>query len=143
MCMMHRPALVLTTNSNAAGSEKARTSLMISAPADTASIMTTGELVSTETQTSKVSFITLITGITRRSSSSTATGEDPGRVDSPPTSITSAPSATRDSALRSAFLASTAKSDDPDFPRLDPSEKEHSEFPYRLDRINLTLSSLH
>ena len=67
-------------------------SFKISAPAAAASRITSGLLVSTDTiSPSRASVFT--TGITRASSSSSETSAAPGRVDSPPTSMMSAPSA--------------------------------------------------
>src|SRR5215212_3334139 len=57
----------------------------------------------------------LITGTTLRASSSCGTGSEPGRVDSPPTSIISAPSSSM-AAAREAAFSGTRKSP--------PSEKE-------------------
>src|SRR4051794_29396547 len=71
----------------------ADTSFIIVAPAANAAWATSGLRVSTETRT--VGARASMTGTTRRSSSSTATSDAPGRVLSPPTSITSAPPAAR------------------------------------------------
>ena len=67
---------------------KARTSLIIPAPTAADSRITLAVLVSTETiaPSSRTSLST--TGTTRSSSSCSDTGSAPGRVDSPPTSIT-------------------------------------------------------
>ena len=74
----------------ATGHSEADTSLISEAPAPTAASATSSLVVSMETLTWPAS--ASITGITRRSSSSTGTGSAPGRVDSPPTSTISAPS---------------------------------------------------
>src|SRR5690606_5743864 len=66
------------------------TSLMIDAPARTASSATSACRVSTDTVPTADNADT--TGMTRSSSSATETGPAPGRVDSPPTSPAQAPS---------------------------------------------------
>ena len=70
---------------------RAHTSLIIPAPASIACFITIGLDVSTETAISNFDFIALTIGITRDNSSSSATSGAPGRVDSPPISIISAP----------------------------------------------------
>ena len=50
--------------------------------------------------------LAVITGTTRASSSAAATGSDPGRVDSPPTSMIVAPSSNNRSPCATAFVAS-------------------------------------
>ena len=86
---------------------------MMVAPAATAARATAAFLVSMDTRASWRSCST--TGNTRRNSSSTGTGRAPGRVDSPPTSMTAAPSATM---CRPWATAAPASSHCP------PSEKE-------------------
>ena len=75
-----------------ASPRRAVTSLTKTAPAATAARATAAFEVSIETGTPPVAVSASTTGITRRSSSSALTGAAPGRVDSPPTSIRSAPS---------------------------------------------------
>ena len=88
MCMATQP----TPRPAATGCSAPEMSLMRVAPASTAASATAGFTVSTETLTcgERAS----ITGTTRRSSSASPTGSAPGRLDSPPTSTRSAPSAT-------------------------------------------------
>ena len=88
MCMATQPAppFAATFHSDA------DTSLTREAPARSAASATAGFIVSIETRTAPASAST--TGMTRASSSSWGTGSAPGRVDSPPTSTMSAPSAT-------------------------------------------------
>ena len=109
MCIATQP----TPRSAATGQSSAATSLINVAPAATAARATDSWRVSIESRTSPASAAT--TGTTRSSSTSGATGTAPGRVDSPPTSITSAPSAIMARARTSA--ASSAR-------YLPPSEKE-------------------
>ena len=73
-------------------------SLMIAAPAASAWRATSALVVSTEIGTSVRPARPRTTGITRASSSSSDTGFAPGRLDSPPMSRKSAPSAARRSA---------------------------------------------
>ncbi len=87
------------TRANAAATSRLRgswvrplTSLMIVAPAANAASMTAALRVSIDTVT-PCSASAATTGRTRRSSSSSGTSTAPGRVDSPPTSTMSAPSA--------------------------------------------------
>ena len=95
MCMRTMPAPDSATTPNIAGSAPADTSFTMDAPASTAARATSDLRVSTETGTSGSSSVILrITGTTRRVSSSGGTTSEPGRVDSPPTSRRSAPSAT-------------------------------------------------
>ena len=83
------------TTSNIAGSSPAETSFTMAAPASSAARATSGLRVSTDTGTSgSSSAMRRITGTTRCISSSAGTTSEPGRVDSPPTSSRSAPSAT-------------------------------------------------
>jgi len=91
MCMTMSPAWVLATASIAPGARNAFTSFTTEQPASIAARITAGFIVSMETATPSFASAS-ITGITRRSSSSSATGSEPGRVDSPPTSTKSAPS---------------------------------------------------
>src|SRR5512132_1368397 len=72
-------------------SRPAETSLTTAAPASSAARATAAFVVSTLIGPLVVVARRATTGITRRSSSSTGTGAAPGRVDSPPTSRTSAP----------------------------------------------------
>ena len=67
------------------------TSLIASAPAQRAASATSALVVSIEIQAFDFFRRPRTTGRTRRSSSSTGTGREPGRVDSPPISIQSAP----------------------------------------------------
>jgi hypothetical protein len=76
----------------------ARTSLIMPAPAAMAARITLAFEVSTEIGTCTRLASASITGMTRASSSASLTGAAPGRVDSPPTSIASAPSSTSRSA---------------------------------------------
>ena len=68
-------------------------SFTIPAPAATAAVATAALVVSTEITAFVFAASPRMTGITRRISSSTGTGMEPGRVDSPPTSRIAAPSA--------------------------------------------------
>ncbi len=77
--------------------------------------MTSGLLVSMEIIAAVAAARRAMTGITRRSSSCALTGTDPGRVDSPPTSMSAAPSAAI--AMPCATAASTVA-------KRPPSEKE-------------------
>src|SRR5579872_71034 len=88
MCMATHP----TPASAATGHRAAEMSLTSVAPASMAASATAGFTVSTDTRTWGARPAT--TGTTRRSSSSSGTGPAPGRLDSPPTSTTSAPSRT-------------------------------------------------
>ena len=64
---------------------------MMSTPMDTQTSATSGFMVSTDTGTSVTGTSSLRTDFRRRISSSADTGEDPGRVDSAPTSMIDAP----------------------------------------------------
>ena len=88
MCMAIHPAPV----SAATGHRVAEMSLMMVAPAVTAARATAALRVSMETR-APLAASASTTGNTRRSSSASGTGRAPGRVDSPPTSMMSAPSA--------------------------------------------------
>src|SRR5690606_30444622 len=91
-CMHTYATPVRATTSAIAGSARPpETSLTIRAPASTARSATTARVVSTLT-TAPSAASAEITGSTRASSASTGTRPAPGRVDSPPTSRTSAPS---------------------------------------------------
>ena len=94
---------------------KAVTSLMISAPAAAAARATAAFEVSTLRAAVVFPASFSITGMTRRSSSSTVTAAAPGRVDSPPMSRMSAPSSAR---RRAWATASSVRAKWP------PSEKE-------------------
>ena len=97
------------TTACACGSwESALMSFTIRAPASSASSITAARRVSTETRTPS-SARARITGITRRSSSASLGACEPGRVDSPPTSMMSAPPAAMARPCATAPL-STAKS---------------------------------
>src|SRR4051794_1149641 len=113
MCMRQQPAPLEATTPAIAGSwRKADTSLTMVAPAcravsATATLRVSMEMVAGESLS--------MTGTTRRSSSSSETGSAPGRVDSPPTSRTPAPSLSRCSPCAT---AASAEKYNP------PSEKE-------------------
>src|SRR5688572_26236612 len=110
--MRHTAQVLFATASSAPGAVSASTSLIIEAPALSASCMTPGRRVSTETGKS---LSACRTGMILRNSSSSETGCAPGRVDSPPMSMMSAPS----SASRRAWaIASSGPKKRP------PSEKE-------------------
>ena len=84
------------TSATRASKRSPLTSLMMPAPARIACSATSAFVVSTEMAAGRRSFRSFednprITGRTRPSSSSAGMGFDPGRVDSPPTSIQSAP----------------------------------------------------
>src|SRR5215207_10530147 len=89
MCMATNPTPVAAATSP----READTSLIMRAPAATAASATAALRVSIDTATPSAASAST-TGTTRRSSSSTGTGSARGRVDSPPTSIQSAPSST-------------------------------------------------
>src|SRR5437016_8377573 len=95
MCMSTTPAPDAATTPAIRGSARmAETSLTMTAPAWRAASATPAFIVSTETGTPAFPASASMTGTTRASSSASATGSAPGRVDSPPTSIRSTPSAT-------------------------------------------------
>ena len=95
LCMTTTAEPVSATASAMPGSRcNPQTSLMTEAPSRAALRATVALPVSMETATSKPSAKAPSTGVTRRSSSSAETGAWPGRVDSPPTSMIAAPSAT-------------------------------------------------
>ena len=84
------------------------------APASTTALATEARIVSTETATPSATKA-LTTGRTRRNSSCSGVRSVPGRVDSPPTSMMSAPSTTRSRAWRMATSGSA---------HMPPSENE-------------------
>ena len=88
MCMATQPAPAAA----ATGHRLADTSFTIVAPAASAASATGGFTVSTDSRTRPASAWS--TGTTRRSSSAAGTPWAPGRLDSPPTSMRSAPSST-------------------------------------------------
>ena len=90
-CMMITPQLLSLTNSTILGSVKPVTSFTIEAPTRTAALATSTCRVSIDTM-APFCASARTTGSTRRASSSALTGVKPGRVDSPPTSMMSAPS---------------------------------------------------
>ncbi len=101
MCIRHTGTAAAATTSTIRGSPRsAVTSLTKLAPAASAASATSAFIVSIETGTSVTAAIPSITGMTRRSSSASATGCAPGRVDSPPTSSRSAPSLASRPAVR-------------------------------------------
>ena len=94
-CMATYVASEPATTSRIAGSASPpETSLTIRAPASSAAAATSARMVSTET-TAPSAASPEMTGTTRSSSSATTGRVAPGRVDSPPTSRTSAPWASR------------------------------------------------
>ncbi|MEG8034340.1 hypothetical protein QP157_03080 [Sphingomonas sp. LR61] len=94
-CMTTNPAPVDATTRAMSGSARPPdTSLTIAAPSSTARSAVEAFIVSTLTgMPSATSCRT--TGSTRSCSTGTGTRSEPGRVDSPPTSMMSAPAATR------------------------------------------------
>src|SRR5438067_528880 len=93
MCMSTIAAFRLAASGNIFSSPRpAVTSLMIDAPASSAALATSDLDVSIETEMSILARSSSITGSTRFNSSFADTGSAPGRVDSPPMSIMSAPS---------------------------------------------------
>ena len=90
-CMTTQPQSLSTATRTMSGFVKPVTSFTIDAPSFTARRATSGWRVSTET-TAPASASARMTGMTRLASSSGETGRKPGRVDSPPTSMMSAPS---------------------------------------------------
>jgi len=106
MCIRLAARPSSATASTAPGRCKARTSLTSCAPASATARITSGWLVSTDIGTSVAAATALTVGIRRRSSSSSGTGVAPGRVDSPPISISAAPSATICSACATALPGS-------------------------------------
>ena len=113
-CMTTQPQSDVAATSTIRGSEKPVTSLTTWAPRSTQLRATSGWRVSIETSApSWTSQRT--TGSKRRSSSLGTTGVNPGRVDSPPTSTRSAPSASICAAVAIASLGALC---------VPPSEKE-------------------
>ena len=92
MCMRHTAQFDSRTASKAPAACKAWTSLMQSAPIASAARMTSGRRVSTEIGTPSGTKASS-TGLSRRNSRAGSTGSAPGRVDSAPMSMRSAPSA--------------------------------------------------
>ena len=90
MCMTTRPASQERATSTIAGSRKPDTSLMMAAPASTQARATSAWRVSMLTQMPAWAS-SRTTSTVRESSSATDTSAEPGRVDSPPTSMTFAP----------------------------------------------------
>ena len=113
-CMMMQPQSLSQATLTMSGLVKPVTSLMMEAPSFTAMRATSGWRVSMET-IAPASARARITGITRLASSSGVTGVKPGRVDSPPTSMMSAPSS---SSFMPQAMAASASQCSP------PSEKE-------------------
>ena len=114
--VMMQPQVLAAATSTIAGLVKPVTSLMIDAPSRTHILATSGWRVSIEMMASGTSArILRMTGTTRAPSSLAVTGVKPGRVDSPPTSMMSAPSSSIWSARATA--ASTSRFSP-------PSEKE-------------------
>ncbi len=103
-----------TTGTMRASARPPLTSLTRRAPAATDCSATEARMVSTLTMTPSAASART-TGSTRRSSSASSTRVAPGRVDSPPTSIRSAPAATRS---RPCLTAASGSNHCP------PSEKE-------------------
>src|SRR5919201_3376424 len=96
MCIRHTGTPAPETTSAMRGSPRsADTSFTNVAPAAIAAAATSAFTVSIEIGRSVTARRPRITGRTRSSSTSAGTGSDPGRVDSPPTSRMSAPSAAR------------------------------------------------
>ena len=92
MCMRQTGQPYSTITPAIPESPRDETSLIMSAPACNDADATVDLLVSTEIPISgNSSLMDLITGTTRASSSRGGTARDPGLVDSPPTSIQSAP----------------------------------------------------
>ncbi len=106
MCIKQTGTAKLAAVCSALGARRAKTSLMMDAPPATASRMTAGLLVSMEIGTSTSRRTDSMTGMTRSSSAATLTGNAPGRVDSPPMSMMSAPS----SASLTAWLSAWSRS---------------------------------
>ena len=115
MCIRQAAAPLPATASSAPGAASADTSFTSDAPASIARRITMGFRVSTETGTASEPARRSMSGITRRSSSTSSTAAAPGRVDSPPTSTMAAPSATSSCARASAAGNSRKRP---------PSEKE-------------------
>ena len=82
-----------TVGSMVGSARPPETSLTMAAPASRAACATSARIVSTETVTPAAAS-SVMTGTTLASSSATSGRVAPGRVDSPPTSSTSAPAST-------------------------------------------------
>ena len=107
MCISTSGTLASATTPSRSGSWRpALTSLTMAAPAATAAAATDAFRVSTDTGTPAVAASFSITGRTRSSSTASGTSTAPGRVDSPPTSSRSAPSAARASPWATAAAGS-------------------------------------
>ena len=115
ICIRQTGICSLAAHSTACSFVKARMSFQIWAPAAAHSVMISGREVSIEIITSRFAAIFFTTGRTREASSSAETKAAPGRVDSPPISIMSAPSFTICTAWLNAVFLSI---------NLPPSEKE-------------------
>ena len=89
--MTTRPQSLSTATLTISGLVKPVTSFRIEAPSLAAMRATSGWRVSTDTM-APAAASSRMTGTTRRASSSGSTAVNPGRVDSPPTSMMSAPS---------------------------------------------------
>ncbi|OLD16583.1 MAG: hypothetical protein AUJ01_10285 [Acidobacteria bacterium 13_1_40CM_3_65_5] len=109
--LVHRftnaPPRSATARASAGSNRRPLTSLTMAAPASSAAAATPALYVSTEIGTRSRPARPLRTGRIRASSSPADTGFAPGRVDSPPTSITSAPSASIRSAASIAIAGSS------------------------------------
>ena len=107
MCITTTPQLWAAQTPAISGSASSPlTSLTMSAPATSAASATAALHVSMEISPSHSARNAAITGTVRAVSSAAATGSAPGRVDSPPMSISSAPSAIIWRAWRSALAMS-------------------------------------
>ena len=107
MCIATKPAPASATTASIRGSARpADTSLTTDAPAAIAAAATAAFVVSMLTGTPELVASAATTGNTRARSSASVTGSAPGRVDSPPTSSTSAPSAANASPWRIAASGS-------------------------------------
>jgi len=110
MCMTTTPQpLSAHTSANSGSCRNPLTSFTMSAPAHNAARATAAFDVSMDMSPSHSPRNAATTGCVRAISCSTATGSAPGRVDSPPMSISSAPSAMRWRACASAAANSTCR----------------------------------
>ena len=98
----------------------ARTSFSRPAPRAAAAVISSGELVSTDTITSSSAAMRSNSGSTLSISSATETGAAPGRVDSPPISRIAAPAPT----ISRARAMARSRSSRRDWYRLPPSANE-------------------
>ena len=105
MCMSTRPHSRAATRGNMPGSRPPPMSLMTSAPASRASAAVAACRVSTDRGRSVAARRASSTGSSRSCSSAGVTGSAPGRVDSPPRSSRSAPSAASSRAWATAASA--------------------------------------